>query len=238
MLDPGDNTLEPPDIAIELEASFANKPKAMCIWNKLKEDEDLKALLSLFANPDRNYKLSIGLKDFSGNKRGDTYPKDLTDLALTSGEIHIDIDSDMSRSPIEIAKSIAHELIHAHIYIWITEMGGMPALIASGSTLYTNYYQSKKIFGASASPYAYKHGEAQHWYMADVYQERLAQIIRRYDNFQSANSMDAYRALAWEGLKFTRAYKSLENALPDTNKYYENLSTALKAQNSQVDTCE
>jgi hypothetical protein len=234
--DRGDNTIdvpEPPEIQITIDPSFANNAKAMCILNRLKEDEDLKSLLSDFANPSLGLNLNISLVDIpeqpGENIRGET----TSDENLTSGQIQISMDSkDMGNSALEIAKSIAHEMIHAHINAAIFKQGGM-ANIGNLPGLADRYNSTKRNN-------KWDHNAAQHDYMGRYYHERLARIIQRYDA-TNGNQYDIayYKALAWEGLKGSRYYSTLPSPVTNMRKndYWENLSISIRAINYSTDNC-
>jgi hypothetical protein len=228
-LDEGNNTIdvpEPPEIQITIDPSFANNDKAMCIFNRLKEDEDLKSLLSDFANPSLGFNVNLSLGSNITDKRVGGYTENRI-YEVYDGKVNIVMNQNTlaNMSPIEFAKNLAHELIHAHILAKVAKTGGFTEMPTSLPELWRFYELTKKL--GEFNPNA-----AQHNYTAQVYFTRLVNIIKAFDNSQYSN--EYYQGLAWQGLEKSLLWKNKSKA---AQTYLDNRAGDIKTTSKQQDPC-
>jgi hypothetical protein len=128
-------------------------------------------------------------------------------------------------SPIEFAKNLAHELIHAHILAKIAKTGGFDTMQTSLPILW-NFYNGTKELGK------YKPNLAQHNYMAQVYFNRLVNIIKAFNGVQYSN--EYYQGLAWQGLEESLLWKTMPQ---NTQYYFGSRAKDIKTTSQQQDPC-
>ena len=173
---------------IILDDNFLNT-KADCIYNKLNGlSQSFKDMIKKFDGefPVAHLKYSI---DFN-------MPDTTNAVTNNSGtyliEIRINGNTLANRTAIGLARTFAHETIHAELYRKVRSVGGTVS-INNFPGIYDYYRRYVKNW--------------QHEQMAGHYRETIVDIIKEFDNNQ--NSDQFYNDLAWEGLQNTTSWDQL-----------------------------
>jgi hypothetical protein len=184
-----------PDLKLTREPTFKANAKAQCVYDRIAQIPEVKALMADFANLAYGFNVSMALEPLPVGRDGQTVA---INSNYSAGQVRITINSNTiaQMSEVELAKNIIHELIHAHILAQIAKVGGMIGL--SNLPILNDFYNRTKKLGK------YDHGTAQHEYMATAYHETLAQATRAFH--QNQYDIAYYRALAWQGLHKTTKY--------------------------------
>lgn len=188
---------------IIVDYSITNHPKANCIYTKLGSNSTFTNLISAFDNNGGAMNLYFKLGNISGTVNATTtgiYP--YNELTITLDQTKL-----QNYRTVEVARTFLHEAVHAKIF---SELG--KAGIA-------NYEQltSANFPGLFDAYVEYKNGnipqdQVQHQYMAGHYVNLIAAGLKEFDTRNHNNpeiTMDHYVALAWDGLRGTKAWAGL-----------------------------
>ncbi|WP_187328778.1 hypothetical protein [Echinicola rosea] len=201
------------NLKVEVDQSFKNYPKLVCILEKLKVDEFIKKLATFnqTSQTGRNVILKVGPVP---RRPGDLGPRNAeTDDSLGPYHIQITLNQDLlDRSSLSLARTILHEMIHAELFVAVFHGGGSP-IDGNFNSNFERYVE--KYIGSTVK---------QHNYMAENMVSDMAEVLQGIHsnlgkiNFLSNQDVkkefplgnipfDFYKAMAWKGLKSTDKWK-------------------------------
>ena len=164
--------------------------KADCIYEKLLDSsEGFSEMIQKFDGDfpisHLNYSLDFTMPDTINGKTSSS----------SIGSYYIDIDLNgttlAGRPVLGVARTIAHETIHAEMYRKVKSVGGQVSMDDFPGIFY--YYTNYEDWG--------------HEQMANHYIDTFIDILKDFDNNQHTEQY--YSDLAWEGLQGTVAWTSL-----------------------------
>ena len=208
--------------------------KAKCVYDKLEVlSTDFKDAIQKFDNEFPVAHLKFDMGDI-GASRGKTIPPKNETLKLNSPDyvITVRINNNSTNSGVTarpnllVAKTIAHEVIHAEMFRKLLSLAKQGHLSFTGWTTQqqTDYMISIKENFFGIYDYMRRHKNWQHQQMATHYRETLARILQEYDtgNAVSDNQQPTqlYMDLSWEGLIYENGNNAIYTwtSLPQTEK--------------------
>lgn len=201
----GDYYYPEPIYTISVDPSLSNHQKANCIYEKLTQNSVFNSLINGFEN-NQNLNLNFKLADLTGSLNGLTqgyYP--FNNISITIDKPNLEV-----HRTVEVSRTFIHEAIHAQIF---AEMGKAGLVDASQAT--------SENFPALFDAYVdYKNGDIpedqiQHQLMANKYLDIISAGLHEFDTRNNNNPeiiIDHYKALAWEGLRGTKAWNNLSDS--------------------------
>ena len=204
--------------------------KALCVYNKLKSSSTgFKNAIKKFEPEFPVAHLKFDMGDI-GASRGKTIAPNSNPATPNSPDFVITVrlnnnstSSGVTQRPnLLVAKTIAHEVIHAEMYRKLLSLAKQGNLDFTGWTEeeQTNYVISIRENFPGIYDYMRRHKNWQHQQMATHYRESLARILQEYDTGiavpDSQQPSQLYMDLAWEGLKYPSIYTW--SSLPQTEK--------------------
>ncbi len=189
--DEGEIPILKPD-QILLDSSFVGT-KAECVYEKLNSlSESFKDMIKKFDGefPVAHLKFAIDNTLTTENAVTDNGGQYIIEIRLNGNTLE-------GRTVLGLARTFAHEIIHAELFRKVRSVGGSVS-INDFPGIYDYYRRHVKVW--------------QHEQMAGHYRETIVNILRQFDN--QGNTNEFYDLLAWSGLQGTTAY----NALSDDKK--------------------
>ena len=177
--------------------------RAGCVYRKIGSAYSFQTLIQdyQYNNYTVNLTFTVGQTNNSANAETTSSPP-FNDVTITIDEDYIDSDA----RTIELARTLYHEAIHAHILSFLRKLGGYNHLSPNNfPSLYDTYVD--RVSTGSSDPAS----DAQHDYMAQRYIDLIAKGVQQFDVRNKNNlevTLDHYRALAWVGLQDTRAWNN------------------------------
>ncbi len=183
-----------PDPKVELDTSITKNPKLSCLWDKImavgigKRNPLIINFLANFSNTFSTNNISIiampGLKSESGQEfYAQTNAKDINNI-----KIYLNSDYVNNRSSIEVALTLAHEVVHANLFRYYKNSED------NFYTMFADYIKitKNKVFFD------------QHELMRQEYIPILANFLRQFDSLNGlSDSNENYIKLAMDGLEKT-----------------------------------
>jgi hypothetical protein len=219
--DPGDNTLLPDEGTpinpsnVVKDSTITKNPRVNCVYEKLRTSSSLFNISTgnfmNFGNQ-LNLKFKIGHVPQKVNHTTSGITNPVPPNVFHDFEIVLDSTTMANVSPIEIAKTILHEAIHAMIHSHIALSGAWAGAPADSI---------KKNFPALIAYFDKAEGTVNHHnYMAEWYLNYLTQAL--YELFPpptgSGLTWNHYQALAWEGLHETTMWEKKSKTEQDAIK--------------------
>ena len=186
--------------------------KALCIYNKLKSSSTgFKNAIKKFDGEFPVSHLKFELKDL-GNTRGRTVAPNSNPNTPNSPDyvitIYLNNNSNIHgvnyRPNLMVAKTIAHEIIHAEMYrklLSVLDNGGTLTGVTRQDILDALNDNYPGLYD-----YYRRYRNWQHAQMATHYRETLARILQEYDTgiavSDNQQPQQLYMNLAWEGLRY------------------------------------
>ncbi|MCA2738001.1 MULTISPECIES: hypothetical protein [unclassified Microcystis] len=190
-----------------LLSSFTSNNCVNGTWNKLKSQDTAFELLKNFnsENPTAQVCMEVvpSLPNEAGQERNGT-----TNGNTNPIQIKISAASAASRSELEVARTIFHELIHAEMWRKIQSVGGVSGLDPSNFPGLFDYYSRYVPIPNGNGGYSYPNGTPQHNLMANHYVDMITDALMEFDGADKSNVnlRQPYEALAWGGLKETEIF--------------------------------
>ncbi|WP_422081876.1 hypothetical protein [Ulvibacterium sp.] len=168
--------------------------KADCVYKKLKiHSGNFRKAIRKFDPEFPVTHLTFELADLSNSVNASTKVVDEYNIS-----IRINRDRVANRTVLELARSFAHEIIHAELFRKVKSVNGQIS-IDNFEGIYDYYRRHTKNW--------------QHEQMAAHYIETISTILKEFDG--SANSEQFYKDLSWEGLHETVSWKELPQSERD-----------------------
>lgn len=170
--------------------------KAGCVFTKMDSNGGFLNLLDDFSNKKTGLDLMLDVKKDLTDKNGNN----VNGLAISDElfkliRVQIDEDYQNNSTPLEVAKTLLHEAIHAYMYA---------AIIKSDNSLTR---LKDDYFGIWDYYVRFRYGEEgsfQHNLMAAHYVNIMATSLSKFDG--NRFELKHYEALSWKGLKRTRVW--------------------------------
>ena len=241
--DANGNIIPPPPPGVIKDKTMRNAANAKinCIYDDLIKQQNIRDLLDMFGT---NLGLTLVIKAETPPATTATFrPNGQTIPINSNGQIVIYINPLLQtngHSPLAIAKTIAHEMMHARLMALIFNVGGMNtsrtqlanvAGLPPLADVFTDY---------SGTPANELQNLAQHEFIALYWHADLVAMVKQFDGNRATQTQ--YEALAWDGLEMTERYSGfMENSLgysdPYMNKSREKSSSDIKQARQNENPC-
>ena len=197
-----------PVIKISVDETFRKNMKAICLLNKLRENEYFERMAQQFEGVYPDINLTLFLNDLPPSINGQAqWMGDGKNIHITINQMRL-----TDRSSLEVARTLLHEMIHADFYRAV-------------KTKYPSY--NDLMFQNTFNQYVIRYqgsADQHHNLMAERYIDVMAGILEEihkkldYNAFALAMKnvypngipKSFYKSLAWEGLTGTTAFKLME----------------------------
>jgi hypothetical protein len=196
---------------IDVDTSITKNPKLSCLWDKImavgigKRNPLVINFLANFSNTFSTNNISIiampGLKSETSGQEcyAKTDPTDINDI-----KIYLNGDYVNNRSSIEVALTLAHEIVHANLFRYYTNSSGK---FVDMFSKYIEQTKGKSYFD-------------QHELMRQEYIPILANFLRQFDSLNGiSDSNENYIKLAMDGLEKTNT--EIKTSI-DIENYFRN----------------
>lgn len=196
---------------------FQNHPCVKSIKDDLKNSSKISEIIKKFEPTFPILHLEWGM--FTNSNFGNTGQTILNE-DINTAFININTESFAHVSPIVIANTIAHELIHAELYRKLKELVDDVNLISMAEYdaladnfpgikdyvfRYGNIQSTSNGFNVMTWSLTPNFSQAHHNQMADFYRNTLIDAMKAYDNMnginRGSNSDTFYEAISWAGLR-------------------------------------
>ncbi|RAV27418.1 hypothetical protein [Sinomicrobium soli] len=203
----------PPDDMYEiiLDPSFM-ETKAECVYNKLNNlGTSFASAIKKFDGEFPVAHLKFDMEDLGSSVKGRTLapgvnqssPNYVITIRLNNNATSAGVDY---RPNLMVAKTIAHEVIHAEMYRKLLSLANQGNLDFSGwsQQQQIDYMLSIRDNFPGIYDYYRRHKNWQHQQMANHYLQTIAEMTKEFDNSQHTDQF--YTDLAWEGLRYSSIY--------------------------------
>jgi hypothetical protein len=189
------------------DQSIKNNEKTDCVYNQLNNSKIFKELIANFEGGSSTFDLVFELTEIPGNPLGNLKGENPNDFVA-----QIDVSQMLARSDLGVASTFLHEAMHAEMRRYLynkqengSSIEGFPGTFTED---WNNYVKEK--YGKENV------GQAEHEVMGEYFVGFIANALEEFDNSQLSHTY--YVAVAWDGLRGTKAWESYENKDEMTDK--------------------
>ena len=222
---------------IIIDSTFANNQKAMCVYNKLKNNNAFNEALTPFnmQNPHAFVKLTAGTID--NNFKAVTDPPDSNSIiVITVNSDPVHPNGINQRPNMLLAQTIIHEMLHAELFRRIK--------VAIGNGSYSAITYDQLIYALQHSQYndlvnyIRTANDWSHEYMADLWRDTIARVTQEFATgvVVTGTPDQMYLNQAWSGLNSSEIIVWMALDPAERNAINQEINSYITAHSNE--TCQ